>query len=105
MIASVSSYGNIYIWANKHVENWSAFAPDFTELEENLEYEEREDEFDVVPEEEKTKRKQDDEDTMVDITTLEDPQVFVDPDETTVRDEIFFLPYLGKTSPPSPRRE
>lgn len=48
MIASVSSFGNIYIWTSKREENWSAFAPDFTELEENFEYEEKEDEFDVV---------------------------------------------------------
>lgn len=50
MITSVSSYGNIYVWTAKHDENWSAFAPDFHELEENLEYEEEEDEFDVVKE-------------------------------------------------------
>jgi hypothetical protein len=48
VIASVSTYGNIHIWATSRDENWSAFAPDFIELEENLDYEEKEDEFDVV---------------------------------------------------------
>ncbi|KAL0096051.1 retinoblastoma-binding protein-like protein 5 [Phycomyces blakesleeanus] len=95
IIGSVSSYGNIYIWTAKHEENWSAFAPDFTELEENMEYEEKEDEFDVVPEEEATKRKQDDEDITVDVTTDETIQAFLDIDEDRGgEDEVFYLPTL-----------
>ncbi|GIL51494.1 hypothetical protein Vafri_7470 [Volvox africanus] len=46
LLLSCSSSGRIYIWAKVHAENWSAFAPDFKELDENTEYVEREDEFD-----------------------------------------------------------
>ncbi|EFJ41726.1 hypothetical protein VOLCADRAFT_98253 [Volvox carteri f. nagariensis] len=46
LLLSCASSGRIYIWAKPHAENWSAFAPDFKELDENTEYVEREDEFD-----------------------------------------------------------
>ncbi|KAI8347654.1 WD domain-containing protein [Blakeslea trispora] len=91
VIGSVSSFGNIYLWTCKHEENWSAFAPDFIELEENLEYEEKEDEFDVVPEDEKANRKQVDEDIPVDVTTCDVIQAFVDSDQEDGDTEVFYL--------------
>ncbi|KAF9434531.1 hypothetical protein BGZ76_007859 [Entomortierella beljakovae] len=94
IVASVSSYGTIHIWATNYQENWSAFAPDFKELEENIDYEEREDEFDIVPEEEASKRKHDDEDVFVDVTTIEKINPFNDSDNEDGEEETFYLPLL-----------
>ncbi|XP_067678158.1 retinoblastoma-binding protein 5 homolog isoform X1 [Haliotis asinina] len=82
IIASISS-GLVSIWAQNQVENWSAFAPDFKELDENVEYEEHESEFDIDDEDkEKEEAKGPDaEDTEVDVTTVEAIQAFVSSDE------------------------
>ena len=49
IMLSLSSSGDVYVWAKNYTEKWSAFAPDFRELDENEEYVEREDEFDLAP--------------------------------------------------------
>ncbi|KFD50308.1 hypothetical protein M513_08808 [Trichuris suis] len=48
-VFSVSN-GKLALWSHCRSENWSAFAPDFKELAENVEYEERESEFDLEDE-------------------------------------------------------
>lgn len=49
IVTSVTG-GLVYIWARAEVENWSAYAPQFKELEENQEYSEPESEFDIEDE-------------------------------------------------------
>ncbi|KAG6367893.1 hypothetical protein INS49_002092 [Diaporthe citri] len=62
--------GRINIWSVTSPQRWSALAPDFVEVEENVEYMEREDEFDIHPQEEIKKRKLDQEDEEVDVMTI-----------------------------------
>ncbi|CAA0838869.1 Protein RBL [Striga hermonthica] len=71
IVVSVSLMGLVYIWAKDYTENWNAFAPDFKELEENEEYVEREDEFDLLPEIENVKASDITEDEEIDIESFE----------------------------------
>ncbi|XP_059151928.1 retinoblastoma-binding protein 5 homolog isoform X2 [Physella acuta] len=94
IIASISS-GLVSIWAQNQVENWSAFAPDFKELDENVEYDERESEFDLEDEDkEKEESKAPvEEDVEVDVWTVEPIQAFVSSDEDEEdKDALLFLP-------------
>ncbi|KAJ4850491.1 hypothetical protein Tsubulata_011952, partial [Turnera subulata] len=91
IVVSVSLTGLVYIWAKDYTENWSAFAPDFKELEENEEYVEREDEFDLIPETEKVKESDVNEDDEVDIVTVE-KDTFSDSDMS--QEELCFLPVV-----------
>lgn len=98
MLASASNTGSVNLWYTPPTEIWSAYAPGFEELEENIEYEEREDEFDLEDEEELTRRKQDEEEAFVeirpskgrtrDVNLLEDS--FEDDDDDC--DETFIIP-------------
>ncbi|ANB12824.1 COMPASS subunit protein SWD1 [Sugiyamaella lignohabitans] len=63
--------GAVYLWTYSIPQKWSALAPDFVELEENIEYEEREDEFDLVDEAAENKKKLDEEGGDVDVITIE----------------------------------
>ncbi|KAH9921520.1 COMPASS complex protein [Epithele typhae] len=69
VIASVTNQGNIFIWHTPTTERWGAFAGGFTEVDENVDYEEREDEFDIEDEAEIARRKMLEEEDHVDIET------------------------------------
>lgn len=98
LVVSVSIAGVVYIWAKDYTENWSAFAPDFKELEENEEYVEREDEFDLMPEAEKVKEVDINEDEEVDIVTMEKDPAFSDSDAS--QEELCFLPAIPSPDVP-----
>lgn len=103
IIASISS-GVVSIWAQNQVENWSAFAPDFKELDENVEYEERESEFDVEDEDrsvDQTGESRDDEETEVDVTTCEPVAAFCSSDEDGEDENmLLFLPIAPEIEDP-----
>ncbi|KAF5111971.1 hypothetical protein DV495_002427 [Geotrichum candidum] len=61
--------GRIYVWTSITPQRWSALAPDFIEVEQNVNYQEREDEFDVEDENEQNQRLLEDEDQEVDIVS------------------------------------
>jgi COMPASS component SWD1 len=71
--------GRVYLWNILTPQRWSALAPDFVEVEENVEYVEREDEFDIQPLEEIHKRRLDREDEEVDVLTLPPTKTEFDP--------------------------
>ncbi|OJK04427.1 hypothetical protein ASPACDRAFT_1877753 [Aspergillus aculeatus ATCC 16872] len=75
--------GCIYTWSIVTPQKWSALAPDFGEVEENVEYVEREDEFDIHPAEEIHQRRLDQEDEVPDVLTIELIKTGTDEEEIT----------------------
>ncbi|KAI0775475.1 WD40 repeat-like protein [Irpex lacteus] len=71
-IASTTNQGNVLIWHCPIPERWGAFAGGFEEVDENVEYEEREDEFDIEDESELARRKQKAEEEEIDIASVEE---------------------------------
>lgn len=95
IVASISS-GLISIWARPQIENWSAFAPDFKELEENQEYDERESEFDLDDEDNhrnSSKELNVEETEDVDVTEVQPESELMSSDEEEVdADCLDFIP-------------
>lgn len=74
----------VSVWAQNQVENWSAFAPDFKELDENVEYEERESEFDIADDDKSVASGGDakeDTDLEVDVCAVDPVAAFCSSDE------------------------
>ncbi|XP_060520098.1 retinoblastoma-binding protein 5 homolog [Cylas formicarius] len=103
IIASISS-GVVSVWAQNQVENWSAFAPDFKELDENVEYEERESEFDITDEDKSVASGGDakeDTDLEVDVCAIEPVAAFCSSDEEDGNmDCLQFLPIAPEIEDP-----
>ncbi|KAH3659966.1 hypothetical protein OGAPHI_007171 [Ogataea philodendri] len=56
IVASTMDTGTLFIWSVVIPQKWSALAPDFEEIEQNIDYEEKEDEFDYVDEDDMNKQ-------------------------------------------------
>jgi hypothetical protein len=111
IIASISS-GVVSIWSHSQVENWSAFAPDFRELEENVEYHERESEFDIKDEDRSLDgldytsspnkrqridlsghlKKPNDDNIELDVVTEQRIEALVSSDDDDINDQLVYLP-------------
>ncbi len=111
IIASISS-GVVSIWSHSQVENWSAFAPDFCELEENVEYHERESEFDIKDEDRSLDgldytnspnkrqrldlngnlKKLNNDDIELDVVTEQRIEALVSSDDDDINDQLVYLP-------------
>ena len=108
--------GRVYFWSIVTPQRWSALAPDFAEVEENVEYIEREDEFDIHPIEEIHKRRLDLEDEQVDALTIEPTKgdfeedgfrmpVLLDIDDSESEEEVMVGPGTMRRKSPGEGRE
>ena len=101
IIASVAS-GVVSMWAQTHSENWSAYAPNFKELEENEEYDERESEFDIEDEDRSVEDKNEtqDDDVELDVVTCDPIKAYIDSDIEDEGDVLTFIPVTPEIEEP-----
>ncbi|CAM9414108.1 unnamed protein product, partial [Hapterophycus canaliculatus] len=108
-LAAALTNGKVQLWGTTPTANWTAFAADFEELEESVEYVEKEDEFDVVvdfadPEGHKRKaeKEQEEEEVVVSIQAIDAVDAWSSDSEEEDRGrELFYL----STEPGAAARE
>ncbi|EIM21592.1 WD40 repeat-like protein [Wallemia mellicola CBS 633.66] len=91
-MASIDSHGQILTWTTNNKQRWAAFAPGFEELEANIQYKEKEDEFDIYVDQDNKPVKEPLEEGLIDIDTIPEEfrvQEVVTPEfiETHFKDE------------------
>lgn len=89
LAASGLETGRIHMWVVVSPQRWSALAPDFVEVTQNVEYIEHEDEFDIYAQEEIQKRQLNLENDDVDVLTVEPVK-----GEIVYHEDAFKLPVL-----------
>eukprot|EP00752_Nemacystus_decipiens_P018367 g16476.t2 len=107
-LAAALTNGKVQLWGTTHTANWTAFAADFEELEENVVYVEKEDEFDVVvdsqdPEGHKRKaeKEQQEEEAIVSIEAIDTVGAWNSDSEGEGPRQVFYL----STEPGAAARE
>ncbi|CAG8456894.1 16669_t:CDS:2, partial [Acaulospora colombiana] len=79
VIVSLDEQGAIHTWTTRHKEDWVNWDPGFTEIHDNIVYEEREDEFDVMSDDENFGVQSDQvqeviDDEEIDVATVDRPE-------------------------------
>lgn len=80
VIVSLDEQGAVHTWTTRHKEDWVNWDPGFTEIHDNIVYEEKEDEFDVMSDEENDDlqsnliQTEDCEDEEIDVVTVDRPE-------------------------------
>lgn len=69
-MASIDSHGQILTWTTNNKQRWAAFAPGFEELEANIQYKEREDEFDIYVDQDNKVVKGVEDESVVDVDSV-----------------------------------
>lgn len=72
IVATGMDTGIIYVWSVVYPQKWSNLAPDFEEIEENIDYVEKEDEFDLNDSDKESDKANEQEQDDVDVVTREE---------------------------------